>query len=383
VGTSVVITGTNFTGATAVTFNGTAATTFTVNSATQITATVPSGATTGPIALTTPGGTATSASNFTVIGSPTITGFSPTSGVAGTNITITGSGFTGTTAVAFNGASSTFTVNSASQITTQVPSNATIGPITVTNSAGSASSASSFTPLPRITGFAPNNGTAGTSIVLTGSNFLGATAVSFNGGNASFTVNSATQITATVPVDATQGKITVTTPAGSAASGPQFKPLPVITSFSPTSGAPGITVTISGTNLLQASSVKFNGKNAASFTVDSASQISAVVPSGVSTGSIKVTTPGGTATSAGNFTAAPSISNFSPSSGLVGTSVTINGNNLTGVSVVTFNGTSATFVVNSTTKITATVPAGATTGLISVTNPGGTATSGSNFVVTP
>ena len=61
VGTSVVITGTGFTGATAVTFGGTAATTFTVNSATQITATVPTGATTGPIAVTTPGGTATSA----------------------------------------------------------------------------------------------------------------------------------------------------------------------------------------------------------------------------------------------------------------------------------------------------------------------------------
>jgi uncharacterized protein (TIGR03437 family) len=81
--------------------------------------------------------------------------------------------------------------------------------------------------------------------------------------------------------------------------------LPVITSFSPTSGAPGITVTITGTNFLQTSSVKFNGKNAASFTIDSAVQISAVVPSGVTTGTIKVTTPGGTATSAGVFTAVP------------------------------------------------------------------------------
>lgn len=59
---TVVITGTNLTGATAVSFNGTNAPTYTVDSATQITVTVPSGATTGPISVTTPGGTATSAS---------------------------------------------------------------------------------------------------------------------------------------------------------------------------------------------------------------------------------------------------------------------------------------------------------------------------------
>lgn len=66
VGTSVVITGTNFTGTTTVQFNGTVATIFTVNSDTQITATVPSGATTGSISVTNPAGTATSTSSFTV-----------------------------------------------------------------------------------------------------------------------------------------------------------------------------------------------------------------------------------------------------------------------------------------------------------------------------
>jgi hypothetical protein len=61
-----VITGTNFTGTTAVKFNATNATTFTVNSATQITATVATGTTTGKITVTNPVGTGTSASNFTV-----------------------------------------------------------------------------------------------------------------------------------------------------------------------------------------------------------------------------------------------------------------------------------------------------------------------------
>jgi len=65
VGTTVTITGTNFTGATSVKFNGVAAT-FTVNSATQITATVPAGATTGKIEVVTPSGTVTSTTDFTV-----------------------------------------------------------------------------------------------------------------------------------------------------------------------------------------------------------------------------------------------------------------------------------------------------------------------------
>jgi IPT/TIG domain len=81
-------------------------------------------------------------------------------------------------------------------------------------------------------------------------------------------------------------------------------------------------------------------------------------------------------------TSAPTITSFSPTSGPVGATVTINGTNFTGATSVKFNGVSATFIVNSATKITATVPTGATTGRISVTTPGGTATSTSDFTVT-
>ena len=70
VGSVVDIDGTNFTGATGVTFNNVAATQYSVSSATHITATIPSGATTGRIRVTTPGGTATSASDFTVVPIP-------------------------------------------------------------------------------------------------------------------------------------------------------------------------------------------------------------------------------------------------------------------------------------------------------------------------
>ena len=65
-GTVVTITGNSLTGATFVTFGGVKATSFTVNSYTQITATVPTGAKTGPVGVGTPGGSTTSAATFTV-----------------------------------------------------------------------------------------------------------------------------------------------------------------------------------------------------------------------------------------------------------------------------------------------------------------------------
>ncbi len=148
VGTVVTITGTNFTGATAVTFNRTAATSFTVVSDTSITATVPTGATTGPITVTPPSsGPLMTTTRFTV--TPAITSFTPASGPVGTVVTITGTTFTGATAAKFNGVAATsFTVVSDTSITATVPTGATTGPITVTTPDGTATSATSFTVSP-------------------------------------------------------------------------------------------------------------------------------------------------------------------------------------------------------------------------------------------
>ena len=150
VGTSVTIHGNNFSGpdVTSVTFNGTSAT-FTIDNAQKITATVPAGATTGPIAVTSLDGTATSSTNFTVTGAgaPTITSFNPTSGPVGTSVTINGTNFTGATAVSFNNVNAPgFTVNGAgTRITVAVPTGATTGPIRVTTPSGTATSSTNFT----------------------------------------------------------------------------------------------------------------------------------------------------------------------------------------------------------------------------------------------
>ena len=154
---------------------------------------------------------------------PTITSFTPTSGPAGTTVTINGTNLTGTSVITFGGTGTTtvttgFTVNAAgTQITgVIVPTGAQTGPISVTATAGTATSTASFTvPLPVLTGISPASGAVGTSVTLTGTNLAGAIRVSFNGTTTStFTSNSATQLVLAVPGGATSGAVTVTTPAG-------------------------------------------------------------------------------------------------------------------------------------------------------------------------
>lgn len=72
---------------------------------------------------------------------------------------------------------------------------------------------------------------------------------------------------------------------------------------------------------------------------------------------------------------APVISSFSPSSGTIGTSVTINGSNFTGATVVSFGGGHASFKVVSSSKMTATVPGSAASSRVSVTTAKGTVSS--------
>jgi hypothetical protein len=80
----------------------------------------------------------------------------------------------------------------------------------------------------------------------------------------------------------------------------------------------------------------------------------------------------------------PLVKTFSPSSGPLGTSVTITGTGLINTTRVTFGGVLATtFTANSDTQVTAAVPTGAKTGRIAITTPGGIATSATSFTVTP
>jgi hypothetical protein len=261
--------------------------------------------------------------------------------------------------------------------------------------------APAFALAPTITSFTPTSGPAGCVVTITGTNFDNPAVddVEFNNVDAAnFTVVSATQIRAEAPAAVSTGKIEVTSSGvggGTATSTADFTVAspgtcaPTITSFTPTCGQAGTSVSITGTNLLDASNsagtVTFNTTVAPSTAVVSATQITAFVPSGATTGKVKVDTGVGTAaTSTADFTVGScvTITSFTPTSGPVGTVVKITGTGFTGATAVSFNNVNATtFTVDSATQITATVPTGATTGKIKVTTPSGSATSTADFVV--
>jgi uncharacterized repeat protein (TIGR03803 family) len=148
----------------------------------------------------------------------------------------------------------------------------------------------------------PYSGEVGVTIEFLGQGFTGTSAVSFNGTAATFTFVSDTYLTAIVPIGATTGFVTVTTPGGALTSNKQFLVTPQILSFKPTSGLVGTQVTITGVSLTQTTQVTFGGVVATSFVVNSDSQVTATVPAGAQTGKIGITTAGGVATSSGVFT---------------------------------------------------------------------------------
>lgn len=174
-------------------------------------------------------------------------------------------------------------------------------------------------------------------------------------------------------------------------------PAPTVSGFSPASGPVGSSVTITGANFTGVTSVQLGTSTSgfvnASYTVGSSTSITATVPGGKPSGRWRVTTSGGSATSAGTFTvtatAAPTVTGFSPTSGPVGSTVTITGTNFTGATAVAI-GTSTTGFVNATTftvvsptRIDVLVPSGRTApGHWRVTTPGGRGISSTQFTIT-
>jgi uncharacterized repeat protein (TIGR03803 family) len=148
------------------------------------------------------------------------------------------------------------------------------------------------------------------------------------------------------------------------------------------SGKVGASVEFLGQGFSAASSVLFNGTRA-TFAVVSDTLLTAKVPVGARTGLVSVVTSGGTLRTSHNFLVLPTVKTISPISGPVGTVVGITGSGLIQATKVTVGGTTGAFTVNSDSHITATVHAGAKTGKVVVTTPGGTATSATTFTVTP
>jgi hypothetical protein len=330
----------------------------------------------GPTGIGTPNGL-----NGFDLGHPSITGFSPASGAAGTTVTITGTDLTRATAVTFGGfAAQSFHVDSDIQITA-VTGIGTTGHIQVTTPGGTASSVTGFQFAPTITSFTPKGGPAGTVVTITGTGFGGVGRPSFGGTPAaSYTIDSVTQITATTASGTNTGPITI---SGASSSTPFYGP-PSISGVSPDHGGKHASVTVTGTNLSGATRVDIDGTTAA-FTVVSSTQIALTVPSGAETGarSIEVVTPGGSATS-GTFTVdpGPAITSFTPGSGAVGQTVTITGTDLGGTVGVKLGSILTVPTSVSSTQVTFTIPPGAVSGPITILSASGTATSATPLTIT-
>ncbi|MEU8822293.1 IPT/TIG domain-containing protein [Streptomyces sp. NPDC048636] len=385
-GNTVTLTGSGFTGATAVLFGSTPATSFTVVSPTQISAVAPAGSGAVQITVVTPGGTSNGVP-YTYTSAPVLTSAVPNQGptAGGNTVTLAGSGFTGATSVWFGSTPATsFTVVSATQIVAVAPAGTGTVQITVVTPGGTSNGVPyTYTSAPVLTSVSPPQGpaTGGNTVILTGSGFTGATAVMFGSTPAtSFTVGSPTQISAVAPPGTGTVQITVITPGGTSNGvSYTYTSAPVLTSISPSQGSVngGNTVTLTGSGFTGATAVTFGFQPAVSFTVVSSTQITAVVPPG-SAGAVPVTvtTLGGTSGSVTYiYLAAPALTSVVPNQGPTagGTTVTLTGSGLLGATSVLFGATPATsFTVVSATQITATAPPGSGTVQITVTTPGGT-----------
>jgi hypothetical protein len=391
-GTNVTITGTNFTGATAVNFGAMAASAFQVVSATSITATSPAGTGTVDVTVVGPGGTSSvlAADQFTYLALPTVDQVAPASGAkkGKTSVTISGSNFTGATAVNFGStAASSFSVVSDAQITAVSPAASGPADVTVTTANGTSAVTGddSFTFLPREIApvYGPPSG--GTKVTVKGSGFTKSSTVSFGGTAAqSVTYKSAKQLTAVSPAGAGTVKVTVTT-AGVTTEVDAFSYLPVVTAVSKhaeVKGAP-TSVNITGVNFGTSTTglqVLFGSKPGTGLTLVSDKKLTVTSPSdGSGAVDVQVQTLGGTSliTKKDQFSFLPVVTGLSKKTGKAGDTVSISGKNLTGATGVSFGSTAASsFTAVSDSKVTAVVPSGSGTQQVTVTAPGGTSATG-------
>ena len=224
-GTSVTLTGTNFTGATGMTVGGVAVTSFTVVNDTTITGTTGAHAAgLVNVAVTNPAGTGTGTGLYTYYNAPTVSGIAPTGGstAGGTSVTLTGTNFTGATGATVGGVALTsFTVVNDTTITGTTGAHAAGNvDVAVTNPGGTGTGTGAYTyfATPTVSGISPTGGpiAGGTSVTVTGTNFTGATGMTVGGvAVTSFTVVNATTITGTTGAHAAGNvDVAVTNPGG-------------------------------------------------------------------------------------------------------------------------------------------------------------------------
>lgn len=391
VGKLITITGTGFTGInfSGIKFNNTVSTFGGATADNLIQVQVPSGATTGPIKLTKGTNTFITSSNFTVGAFPIITNVNPQIGSVNAQVTIQGENLSSVTSVRFGSKAASFFVVADSQITATVPSGATNAPIYVANSSFTNVSDVVFTvngAAPTIVDFSPRNGSPGSIVTLYGYNFNNATAVKLNGQSVSYTVTSVSgtnQISTTLPGNATSGTFTVTTAGGTGTSTNSFYVWPHISGFTPVKASALSSLMLTGVNFTATSELRIGDVPVTIYSVTDNSHISFFVPEQAVSGPITIKTPAGLMTTITNFAMLPKINTLTPDRGRVGDTVLIDGSGFFNVTSVKFNGISAVYTNDSVNRITAKVPSGVSSGVVTVVTGEGTTNSANAFLIYP
>ncbi len=398
VDTAVRITGQGLATVSSVTFSPGVAASFDASDL-EVTTTVPRGAQTGLLTVTTLKGESASTA-FTVPvtpEAPVLDRFEPVRAQAHTPITILGSGLAKATSVTVGGAAVGWFSATDTKVLTSVPAGAANGKVTVTTPAGVATSAADFTldpglpAPPSITSVDPLSGPVGTLVRLFGTGLLAVTRVEVSGNAVVFTPVNDTELTFTVPAGASTGPVAITGPTGAASATPTFtvtsgdRPAPTITGFSPQAGPPGQRLEITGTGLSAITAATIGGQRAATGPAGDTTLVAWVPGSNAVSGPIVLTHKDGTITHPTPFTvvyAAPVITRISPVTGPEGTSVGILGSNLDPATEILFGSTRAVSVpYNLGSILRVLVPRGATSGPITVTGPGGSTQSTQTFTV--
>ncbi len=357
------------------------------------------------------------------VGTPQVTDFTPAAGgPVGTYMTVSGTFFSTAdkTTVTVGGATATILTIDQANITLQVPTGAATGKITVTVNGYTGSSTKDFTvttgtPAPKIIGFDPTSGLGAdaASIKIKGYNFSATSnlnKVEFAAPSSAtivgtVTAATTTQLTVTVPSGAITGKVKVSVLASaggavlaSGTSGDDFSvPAPAVSSIAPTFSVAGANIVVNGSNFSKTAAnntVKFNGVTATVVSVNGdANQLIVTAPVST-TGKVSVTVGGQTGNGPDfiypvTFTSVADngLVPATITSAAVGATVNIMGTNFspsTDGNSVKFNGTSAKVTAATNTMITVTVPAGASTGKVSVQVGGSPEIkSASDFTITP
>ncbi|GAB4014680.1 hypothetical protein GCM10028773_02110 [Spirosoma koreense] len=315
---------------------------------------------------------------------PIVTTVSPTNGLPGTTVTITGDFLNQLKLIRFADIDATIKDSTAQKLTVVVPPNVPRGPIFLSIETKGGLSTSNFivAGVPQITSLAPLKTKPGAELVIKGTNLLnGDVRVNGKPTDKAKTTVTDTEIRTVIPTEATSGLVTVTVFEKLVATSNdslQIFQLPVVARLSAQDAVIGDKILIEGRNLAAVTSVLFGGTAATSFRVISDTQLEAVVPTVTVSAPVIVSASslGGTGSGVESLFVylPPSAVTLNPDRQQRGRFVTVSGKNFYRVTDVQFNGISSPIISRvEGTSLVASVPDNGVSGPVTVISRAGTA----------